>query len=221
VGTATSGSGILALDAAGNAYLASVTDDSKFEITPGTLSPTVPGSPYNSTFVLKANSQGALVYSTIVPGTAPGDPGTLVNVFIPTGIVVDIHGQATIAGTAGIGLPTTAGTIAPAFPNNPNVENESAGFVLQLNDTASSINYATYIPGTDNVGGLAVDGAGDSYLTGETSETNLPVSSNAYQKTLKAGQNCTCNSGFLLELDGAGKNVLAAHTLRELRQQTT
>ncbi len=143
------------------------------------------------------------------------------NVFIPTGIVVDIHGQATIAGTAGIGLPTTAGTIAPAFPNNPNVENESAGFVLQLNDTASSINYATYIPGTDNVGGLAVDGAGDSYLTGETSETNLPVSSNAYQKTLKAGQNCTCNSGFLLELDGAGKNVLAAHTLRELRQQTT
>jgi hypothetical protein len=210
VETGSSGSGILTLDSAGNAYLASITDDSHFDITPGTLSSTVPGYPYNSTFVLKANTHGALVYSTIVPGTAPENPSTSNNVFVPTGIVVDIHGQVTIAGTAGLGLPTTAGVIAPTFPNNPSAENASAGFVLQLNDKASAINYATYVPGTDVVGGLAVDSSGDSYLTGETSETNLPVSSNAYQKILKAGQNCTCNSGFLLELDGAGKNVLAA-----------
>ena len=47
-------------------------------------------------------------------------------------------------------------------------------------------------------------------MTGETSETTLPVSSNAYQKTIKPGPTCVCNSGFLLELDGAGQNVLAA-----------
>jgi Beta-propeller repeat/Abnormal spindle-like microcephaly-assoc'd, ASPM-SPD-2-Hydin len=211
VATGQSGGGILALDTAGNAYLASVTDDAHFEITPGTLASTVPGYPYNSTFVLKADSTGALVYSTIVLGTAPPNLAVYLNdVFVPAGISVDANGQATIAGTSGPGLPSTAGVIQPTFPNNLNVQNASAGFVLQLNAKASAINYATYVPGTDVVGGLATDSAGDSYLTGGTSETNLPVSSNAYQKTLKTGQNCTCNSGFLLELDGVGKNVLAA-----------
>ena len=211
VQTGGSGSGVLALDGSGNAYLASVTDDSNFEITPGTLAKTVPGYPYNSTFVLKVGGTGALVYSTIVPGTAPPNLSVNLNdVFVPAGISVDKNGQVKIAGTAGPGLPSTAGVIQPTFPNDPNVGNASAGFVLQLNAKASAINYATYIRGTDVVGGLATDALGNSYLTGGTSETNLPVSSNAYQKTLKAGPNCTCNSGFLLKLDGAAKKVLAA-----------
>ena len=202
--------GRLTVDGAGNAYLADVTDDPNFDITPGTLAGTVPGYPYDSTFVLKVDPTGALVYSTIVPGNAPQNAGSLNNIFFPTGISVVSNGQATIAGTAGLGLPTTAGVIAPTFPNDPNVEDASAGFVLQLNATASAINYATYVPGTDLIGGLAVDSMGNSFLTGETSETTLPVSSNAYQKTIKPGPTCVCNSGFLLELDGAGQNVLAA-----------
>ena len=208
VQTGSSGSGVLAIDAVGDAYLAGVTDDSKFEITPGTLSTSVPGYPYNSTFVLKVNMAGALVYSTIVPGTAAENIAVnLNNVFIPTGIAVGKSGQATIAGTAGPGLPATAYVIQLTFPN-PSAGN--AGFVLQLNPEASGINYATYVPGTDQIGGLAVNGSGDSYVTGGTSETNLPVSSNAYQKTLKSGPNCTCNSGFILELNATGTAVLAA-----------
>ncbi len=211
VATGESGSGILALDNGGDAYLAGVTDDSHFEITPGTLSTTVPGYPYNSTFVLKASSTGALVFSTIIPGSAPPSLTVYLNdVFVPTGISVDAKGQATIAGTSGPGLPSTAGVIQPTFPNNLNVENASAGFILQLNAKASAINYATYIPGTDVVGGLAVTGLGDSYVTGQTSETSLPVSSNAYQKTINPGRFGEYLSGFLLELDGAGKNVLSA-----------
>ncbi len=171
--------GRLAIDGAGNAYLADVTDDPKFDITPGTLASTVPGYPYNSTFVLKVGPTGALVYSTIVPGTAPQNAGSLNNIFFPAGISVDSNGQATIAGTAGLGLPTAAGVIAPTFPNNPNVEDASAGFVLQLNATASAIIYATYVPGMDVVGGYVVDSMGNSLLTGQTSETTLPVRSNA------------------------------------------
>jgi len=210
VQTGGSGSGVLGLDVSGNAYLAGVTDDANFEITPGTLSNTVPGYPYNSTFVLEVNRQGALAYSTIVPGIAPQNLGIyLNNVFIPNGISVDANGEATIAGTAGPGLPATAGVIQPTFPNG-NSGNSSAGFILQLNAAASAIKYATYITGTDLVGGLAVNGSGDVYMTGGTSESNLPVSSNAYQKTLKSGQNCTCNSGFIVELNSNGSAVLAA-----------
>jgi hypothetical protein len=208
---ASAGLGILAVDTAGNAYLAGVAIGPNAEITPGTLSSTVPGYPYNFTLVLKVGPTGELIYSTIVPGTAP--PSVTVNlndVFAPAGISVDTNGQVTIAGTAGPGLPSTAGVIQPTFPNNLSVENASAGFVFQLNATASAINYATYVSGTDTIGGLAVDSLGNSYVTGSTSEANLPVSGSAYQKTLKPGQNCTCNGGFILKLNGTGTTVPAA-----------
>ena len=210
VASGESGSGILAIDGLGNAYLASVTDDAHFRLTSGTLTSSVPGYPYNSTFVLKTSPLGALVYSTLVPGTEPANSIPYVNVFIPTGIAVNSNGEVTIAGTAGPGLPSTAGVVQPTFPNSLTTPNATAGFVLQLNAKASAITYATYLLGTDSVGGLAIDSLGNSYVTGGTSETNLPVSSNAYQKTIKSGANCTCNSGFILKLNGSGKAVLAA-----------
>jgi len=202
--------GALALDTANNAYLAGVTDDPNFELTPGTLSNSVPGYPYNSTFVLKVAPTGALVYSTIVPGTEPLNSIPYTNVFIPNGITVDVNGQATIAGTAGPGLPATSGVVRATFPNDPTAANPTAGFVLQLNATASAIKYATYIPGTDTIGGLATDASGNSYVTGSTSETTLPVSTNAFQKTIKPGTFCTCNSGFLVKLNSTGTKILAA-----------
>src|SRR4029079_940969 len=111
--------GAVALDTANNAYLAGVTDDPNFELTPGTLSNSVPGYPYNSTFVLKGAPTGALVYSTIVPGAEPLNSIPYTNVVIPDGITVDVNGQATIAGTAGPGLPATSGVVRATFPNDP------------------------------------------------------------------------------------------------------
>ncbi len=210
------GAGNIAVDAAGNTFLTGVTDDATFEITTGTLATGVQGGgyPYDSTFIMKVSPVGALIYSTIVPGTAQQNFAVYRNnVFVAAGISVDSAGKATIAGTAGPGLPSTAGVIQPTFPNSLSVENASAGFVLQINGTASAITYSTYIPGTDSIGGFAVDSQGNSYVTGGTSETNLPVSNNAYQKTLKAGQGCTCNSGFILKLNGSGTSVLAGSYL--------
>lgn len=181
------GTGVnLAVDATGNAYLAGTTDNSNFQITAGTLATSVAGYPYNETFVLKVDPTGKLLYSTVIPGTDTNSTDLLqpyTNDFIPTGIAVDTLGDVTIAGTTGLGLPTTSGVVSPQFPNAyVNVENPSAGFLLQLNPTASAINFATYLPGTDYGFGLAVDTAGNFYVTGGTQETNLPVSSNAYQK---------------------------------------
>jgi hypothetical protein len=210
VQTGQSGSGVLALDASDNAYLASVTDDESFQITSGTLSTSVPGYPYNSTFVLKVAPTGKFVYSTIIPGTEPPTSIPYTNVFVPNGIRVDANGQAAIAGTAGPGLPTTAGVVRSTFPNDLNNGSSTAGFVLQLNATASAIKYATYVPGTDSIGGMVVDKSSNVYVTGSTSETTLPVSTTAYQKTIKPGQFCTCNSGFLVKLNSSGTKILAA-----------
>lgn len=204
--------GGLAVDASGNAYLTGVTDAPNFQITPGTLTSSVPGYPDTSTFVLKVDPTGKLLYSTVIPGNAAQDPLSLyVNWFLPTGIAVDSSGQVVVAGTGGQGLPTTQGVISSSFPNTiANVQSPTAGYILQLNAAASAINYATYVPGTDTLGGMTVDKNGNVYVTGGTSESTLPVTANAYQKSLIPGQNCTCNSGYIVKLNGQGSSILAA-----------
>jgi hypothetical protein len=212
-GFSTNGStGILAVDPAGNAYLTGVTDDSTFQLTPGTLGPTFTGYPYDAAFVLKVDPTGKLIYSTIIPGNAPQTPGgpPYTDNFPAGGIHVDANGQVTLGGVAGLGLPTTPGVMQGTFPNDASSENAQAGYVLQLNATATALNFATYITGTDSVGGLAVDAMGHFYITGYTSEPNLPVSANAYQKTITPSANCTCDAGYVLELDSQAKTALAA-----------
>ncbi|MGA2889018.1 MAG: choice-of-anchor D domain-containing protein [Terracidiphilus sp.] len=206
--------GDLAVDGAGNVYLAGTTDNSNFQITAGTLATSVTGYPYNEAFVLKVDPTGKLLYSTVIPGN-DANPSDLIqpytNDFIPSGIAVDASGDATIAGTTGLGLPTTAGVVGPTFPNaHVNVENPSAGFVLQLNPTASAINFASYLPGTDGSRALTVDPKGDLWIAGSTGETNLPVSANAYQKTPSAGEFEGISSGYIAELDPQATTVLAA-----------
>jgi Abnormal spindle-like microcephaly-assoc'd, ASPM-SPD-2-Hydin len=203
--------GRVAVDAAGNAYLAGVTDDQTFPITPGTLAPTFSGYPNSITFVMKVAPSGQLLYSTVIPGNAAYNPlDVFTNLFSVTGISIDASGQAIVAGSAGAGLPTTAGVVAPNYPNPTDVESGEAGFILQLNSTASAINYATYIPGTDLVGGMAIDSKGNFYLAGETSETNLPTSATAYQKTVTVGREGGIQSGYVIELNPQVTSILAA-----------
>jgi hypothetical protein len=55
-----------------------------------------------------------------------------------------------------------------------------------------------------------VGASGDFYVAGFTSELNLPVSANAYQKTIVPGPDCTCNAGYVMKVDSTGKTALAA-----------
>ena len=202
---------VLAVDAGGNAYLSSDTWDPQFAITPGTLASSFAGYPYYAMFVLKVDKTGKLIYSTPVPGTAAYDPASDNNEFTPWGMSVDSSGQVTIVGTAGQGLPTTAGVVSPQFPNaTVNVSNPHAGFVLRINATASAITMASYLPGTDVAGGLTTDSNGNLWITGVTYETTLPVSSNAYQKTPTVSQYGGIQSGYIMELNSVATSVLKA-----------
>jgi Abnormal spindle-like microcephaly-assoc'd, ASPM-SPD-2-Hydin/Beta-propeller repeat len=204
--------GRIAVDGSGNAYLAGVTGSSDFQVTSGVLSATFPGYPENVMFVMKVDPTGRLVYSTYVPGNAPNDPtDSYINFFLPTGIVVDGSGNVTTAGMAGLGLPTTPGVVAAQFPNAyVNVSSPSAGFVLQLNASATAINFASYLPGTDFCEGMTVDGTGNYWIVGNTSEATLPVSANAYQKVPAVGSLGNVSSGFILELAPQATAVLGA-----------
>ncbi|MGO4518328.1 choice-of-anchor D domain-containing protein [Terriglobus sp. 2YAB30_2] len=206
--------GRVAVDASGNAYLAGVTDDRNFNVTPGTLGGSPLGYPYNQMFVLKVDTSGGLVYSTIVPGNASNSSTqSYTNAFLPTAIAVDSGGSATVLGWGGLGLTTTPGVVAPQFPNAyVNVANPSAGVVLRLNATATALDFASYLPGTDNAGGLAIDPSGNLWIAGETAETTLPVSANAYQKAPSTGSisSTASGSGYIMELAPGATSVLAA-----------
>jgi hypothetical protein len=203
--------GKMVLDSHGNAYLTGSTYDANFQLTSGTLSSTPTHYPNDVLFVLKLDPTGKLVYSTLVPGNATPVQGAVhTNNFAPSAILVDLLGQVTIGGTGGAGLPTTPGVLLATVPTPPNSFDPTAGFLLQLNANASALNFATYVPGADVVSALAVNSAGNLYITGFTGQTNLPVSANAFQKSIALGANCVCNDGYIMKVDGHATTVMAA-----------
>lgn len=163
-------------------------------------------------FVAKIGSDGALIYSTVV---APVNPSAAPYGFYLSmgGLGVSSDGSVLISAAASPGMPTTPNSVSPAYPNgNPvNVSySGQAGFVFALNPNATQLLFATYLPGTNSANTLAVASDDTVYVAGTTSESSLPVSSNAYQTALKAGAGCTCDGGYVVHLSGDGGKILHA-----------
>ena len=61
--------------------------------------------------------------------------------------------------------------------------------MTKLDATGSALVYSTYLGGSDSDHGLgiAVDGAGSAYVTGDTSSTDFPTTAGAAQTTLAGG----------------------------------
>lgn len=108
-----------------------------------------------------------LVYSTYLGGT---------DFDLAYAVAVDSAGNAYMTGeTRSVGFPRS-NSIGPISPANGDI------FVVKLDPTGSRAIYSTVIGGSaGDIGrGIAVDAAGNAYLTGSTISTNFPVS-NAYQ----------------------------------------
>ena len=210
----------LAIDSQGSAYIAGQTWNSFFPITPGTLAATVPNYPYVSMFVTKLESSGAVAYSTIVPGVSNLPYAYNVNNFLPYAVAVDATGNAFIGGRAGPGLPTSTGALSTLFPGDLNNSSQSVGFVLKLNPSASQIDFATYLPETESVAAIILRDSGASYVAGRTNSPSFPASPGAFQTTMAAGVNCTCNAGYVAELDATGSTLIAATFLAGTPAQT-
>jgi uncharacterized repeat protein (TIGR01451 family) len=211
----------VAVDGAGNAYITGYTYSTDFPTTPGAYQPNYAGN-YDA-FVTKLNPTGtALVYSTYLGGT---------NTDYGYGVAVDGAGNAYITGyTSSTNFPTTPGAYQTSNAGNGDA------FITKLNPTGNGLVYSTYLGGTsDDYGyGVAVDGAGNAYITGRTSSTNFPTTPGAY-RTSYAGNgdvfvtklNPTGNGlaystylggtqydyGFGVAVDGAGNAYITGTTL--------
>jgi uncharacterized repeat protein (TIGR01451 family) len=107
-----------------------------------------------------------LVYSTYLGGNG-FDQGYA--------IAVDSFGSAYVTGkTAAADFPTTSGAFQTTFGGG------DALFVAKLNPQGTALAYSTYINGASG-NGIAVDSAGNAYVTGEASTLNFPTTPGAFQ----------------------------------------
>ena len=104
-----------------------------------------------------------------------------------------------------LGLPSL-----PAFPTTTGAFQEDRstvrdGFVSKLETDGSDLVYSTYLGGdSDDFGnGIAVDSAGNSYVTGATRSTDFPTTSDAFQEDRQSAQDA-----FVTKLNSDGSDLL-------------
>src|SRR5215204_1138395 len=130
-----------------------------------------------------------LVYSTFLGGSGQ-DTGT--------SIAFDASGNVYIAGqTASLNFP----------PSSPLQTTHGGGidaFVAKLNANGSALIYSTFLGGNDieAATSIAVDRAGNAYVTGDTSSANFPVL-NALHPTLTG-----ITDAFIAELNSSGSALI-------------
>ena len=189
------GNGI-AVDSAGNAYVVGTTDSVEFPTTAGAFQTTHGDDDgEDDAFVTKLNAEGSgLIYSTYLGGDG-NDEGNA--------IAIDASGDAFITGSASSDdFPTTAG----AFQTT--LQGETNAFVTKLSADGSALIYSTYIGGDgDDAGnGIAVNAAGDAYITGTSGSDQFPTTANAFQQTLV--MKLSSDYVFVTELNAAGTALI-------------
>ena len=165
----------IAVDSSGNAYVTGyanppgIASSGAFQTSPAGGDDVV---------VIKLNAAGTgLVYSTYLGGSG-ADRGY--------GIAVDAFGNAYVTGsTASTNFPITKGAFQISFPGvSPHV------FVTKLNTAGDGLVYSTYLAGdgiiSDNEQGnaIAVDYAGNAYVTGFTTSINFPITPDGFRSSV-------------------------------------
>jgi hypothetical protein len=134
-----------------------------------------------------------LSYSTYLGGSAE-DGGF--------GIAVDSAGEAYVVGrTLSINFPVDD-PIQPAGTGN------KEAFIAKLNASGTALIYSTYLGGSasNEALGVAVDSAGNAYVTGDTRSTDFPVL-NAFQPHFGGGT----QNAFVAKLDPSGNLVYSTY----------
>ncbi len=151
----------IAVDFFGNAYVVGYSCSNDFPVA-NAIQPDNLGACVAT--VTKISPKGSrLVYSTYLGGS--GGSGGL-------DVAVDYFGNAYVTGGAGPDFPTTPG----AFQENVSATPWDA-FVTKLNAAGSKLVYSTYLGGNGNERGdaIALDFAGNAYVTGKTASTDFPT----------------------------------------------
>ncbi len=135
-----------------------------------------------------------LVYSTFIGG---------MNVDSGNDIAIDAAGNAYVSGTTQQIAPSTFPTTVGAFDTTHNGMQDA--FVTKLNPTGSALVYSTFLGGSDldSGGGIAIDAAGNAYVTGTTSSADFPTTVGAFDTTYNADRDA-----FVTKLNPTGSALV-------------
>jgi Chitobiase/beta-hexosaminidase C-terminal domain/Beta-propeller repeat len=207
-GTLTDNATSLAIDSAGDAYVAGFAFSTNFPTTTGAYQTTNKSAGVDgwNEFLTKLNPTGTgLIYSTYIGGSNEYSSPTDIQV------AIDSSGDAYLAGIAlSTDFPTTKGAYQAT---NKAASGHSDITLTKFNPTGTALVYSTYFGGSgsaygdDVPNGLAVDSSGNVYFSGSTWEADFPVTSGAFQKTSEAVAN-DLSSAFVTKMNPAGSALV-------------
>ena len=219
LGTGDIGTGI-AVDSAGNAYVTGFTSSTNFPAT-NSVAYQLPGT---TTTVL---NRLAGVYNAYLAKIGPGGTSLLYSTYFggsntdeAIGIAVDSAGSAYVTGfTDSTNFPTTANAFQTVLTSTNFIGGNNA-FVAKFSPAGTNLIYSTLLGGTNNdqAFGIAVDAAGNAYVTGGTTSpnfpnttTNLSIQSNGLTNNTTYGYPLTTNA-FLTQILWNGTNAAIGYS---------
>lgn len=173
----------VALDPAGNVYLAGYSSSPDFPVPSG------PG-PSTGAFLMKMTPEGTPVYVTYLGAQAS------------YGITLDPAGNIYLTGTGGLGTPLV-NPLPPDQRGNGGLD----VFVAKLDPSGSTLLYSTTLGGPDQDQGrsIAVDAQGHAYVTGGT-HSGFPIVAPPLPPATEPGV------GFLAKLHPSGSSLVYSTT---------
>ena len=202
------GNGI-AIDSAGNAYVAGLTNSASFTFAPTGFQKVYAGQ--GDAFVAKLNPTGGISYFTYLGGA---------NSDAATGIALDPSRNAYVTGTTvSTNFPTSGSVFQPTYGGG-----NADSFVAKLDPTGATLVYSSFLGGTNTelATGVAVDSNGSAYVTGQTCSEDFPLS-NPLQ--VVPGGNCDGYIAKVTILAGIALNpqglVFPAQSLNTTSQSQT
>lgn len=184
----------VAADGSGDMYITGTTNATNYPVVNAFQSR---NAGQTNIFVTKLNPAGnVILYSTYLGGNGWDSA---------TGIAVDSSGSAYVTGTAtSTDFPTTAGAFMTSCPDTIGIC--QTGFVSKFLATGS-LAFSTYMGGTAGSGAIAVDGAGEAYIAGTISVSDLPTTAGAFEPTFP-GPGCYCNYAYVEKLNSTGSALM-------------
>jgi uncharacterized protein (TIGR03437 family) len=178
----------IAVDSAGNAYIAGWTTNPNFPNAGGALGTAPTSGTDTRAFVVKLSSDGAVAFSVLIGGATTAQA---------RGVAVTPQGQILVSGIASSsGFPHTSGAYSVADSTNH-------WFLMELDAGASRLIFsATGIGGSS----IALDASGNIYLAGSSPGTDYPTTPGAYQTALVQGYS-GCNITFTFCTSGNLQHV--------------
>jgi RHS repeat-associated protein len=205
-GTSAQAAHGIAVNAAGEVAIAGVTSSSDFPTTAGAYSTSYPGGSYSG-FVARFNGTGDFLEWASYLGSSDSADG----------VAMDALGAVYVTGVVnGVGsIPTTSGAYQTSYGGGA-----TDAFVSKFDAGGDSLVYSTYLGGSSSEGltegpsdgpagqgGIVVDGAGDAFVTGQTSSSNFPLTAGSYSGGLGTA------AAYVTEINPAGSALVYSYVI--------